>query len=54
MANPKKYRDLASDLRNEAIQVTDSEWRQKLLEIARLYESLAIHVEGRGQYSGHR
>ena len=45
MADPQKYRDLAVSAREEAAQVNDIEAREKMLDIARLYDSLAAHVE---------
>jgi hypothetical protein len=49
MANSKNYRTQALGIRAEAIQVSDPQWRQKLVDIATLYDGLAVYVESRNQ-----
>jgi hypothetical protein len=41
MADPKKYRDEAERLRNEAAETNDGETRETMLNIAKLYDRLA-------------
>jgi hypothetical protein len=47
MADPQKYRDEAEQLRSQAGETYDPELREKILEIARLYDRLADSIEKR-------
>jgi hypothetical protein len=47
MADPQKYREQAARIREEAAQVADAGRRQKLLDLAELYERLADQIEKR-------
>ena len=47
MADPEKYRQQAARIRGEAARLTDAVQRQKLLDLAQLFERLADQVEKR-------
>jgi hypothetical protein len=46
-ATPQSYRDYASSIHQRAEQACFAESRQTLEDVARCYEVLANHVEGR-------
>jgi hypothetical protein len=45
MADPKKYRDEAGRLRQEAVGMKDPDRQRRILELAALCDRLADHIE---------
>jgi len=53
MADPKKYRDEAERLRQEAAEIVDLNHMRLLRQLADLYERLARHTEKRRGFQEH-